>query len=75
MSVRFPVIVRSRLAFSQYHPELTPSLSCPMVTRLRGLSRAATSTVKMSVKARSNLPPSKNTYMGPGGERHIICVM
>lgn len=46
---------------SQYHPGLTPSLSCPIVTLLRGLRSAAISTLKMSVKPRSNCPPSRNT--------------
>lgn len=45
---------------SQYQPALTPSLSCPMVTLPRGLRSAATSTLKMSVRLRSNFPPTKN---------------
>lgn len=50
------------LTFSQNQPELTPQLSCPMVTLLRGLSRAAISTLKRSVLARSNSPPSKKIF-------------
>ena len=34
-----------------------------MVTLLRGLRRAAISTLKMSVRSRSNFPPSKNTWI------------
>lgn len=50
------------LTFSQNQPELTPQLSCPMVTLLRGLRRAAISTLKRSVLARSNSPPSKKIF-------------
>lgn len=53
---------RLSLTFSQYQPELTPQLSCPMVTLLRGLRRAAISTLKRSVLARSNSPPSKKIF-------------
>lgn len=50
------------LTFSQNQPELTPQLSCPMVTLLRGLRRAAISTLKRSVLARSNSPPSRKIF-------------
>lgn len=50
-----------RCTLSQYQPALTPSLSCPMVTLLRGLRSEAISTLKMSVRPRSNFPPARNT--------------
>lgn len=56
------ICVRVRCTLSQYHPALTPSLSCPMVTLLRGLRSEAISTLKMSVRPRSNFPPAKNTW-------------
>lgn len=58
----FETCVHVQCTLSQCHPALTPSLSCPMVTLLRGLRRAAISTLKISVKPRSNFPPAKNTW-------------
>lgn len=50
------------LTFSQYQPLLTPTLPCPMETRLRGLRRTASSMWKMSVRARSNTPPPRKIF-------------